>query len=67
MYYVLKKTDAAFCRDEMEALTSIFEAVNAMNVTCSEASKCLAMVEGKCLWFKKDKKKEKHKEAQGLV
>jgi methionine salvage enolase-phosphatase E1 len=25
------------------------------------------MVEGKCLWFKKDKKKEKHKEAQGLV
>jgi hypothetical protein len=46
----------------MISLEAIFETVNRQNVTCiEEGPKCLAMVEGKCLLFAKDKSKEKNK------
>ncbi len=46
----------------MFSLVSIFEEVNKLNVTCNETPKCLAMVEGKCLFFAKDKEKKKRKQ-----
>jgi hypothetical protein len=48
----------------MFSLLSIFEEVNKLNVTCNEAPKCLAMVEGKCLFFAKDGDKEKKRRKQ---
>ena len=43
-------------------LSTIYEKVSHQNVTCNETPKCLAMVEGKCVWFskKKDKKQKKN-------
>ena len=46
----------------MTQLEIIFESVNRKNVTCNEAPKCLAMVEGKCLFFAKDEKQKKKKQ-----
>ena len=50
----------------MLSLLSIFEEVNKLNVTCNETPKCLAMVEGKCLFFAKDGDNEKKKRKQKL-
>jgi hypothetical protein len=46
-------------------LSTVFDHVSRLNITCTDAPKCLAMVEGKCLWFakNKDKKRKESKSA----
>ena len=44
-------------------LSAIFVKVTHQNVTCNETPKCLAMVEGKCVWFSKKKSKDRKAKA----
>ena len=48
----------------MEIAMNKVEEALVRNVTCEAGPRCLAMVEGKCMWFSRDEKKKRKKVAQ---
>lgn len=45
----------------METALLKVEEASVRNVTCQAGPRCLAMVEGKCMWFSRDEKKKRKK------
>ena len=48
----------------MEIAMNKVEEAAVRNITCEAGPRCLAMVEGKCMWFSRDEKKKRKKPAQ---